>query len=68
MPKAGHEQPLDQRLRRLAAGAVGHRDALVAELRALGAGGLDDPEDPLLAVATSDGGAHTTSRSRAKRP
>ena len=28
-----HEQALDQRLRRLAAGAVGHRDALVAELR-----------------------------------
>ena len=30
-----HEQALDQRLRRLAAGAVGHRDALVAELRPL---------------------------------
>ena len=45
-----HEQPLDQALRRLAAGAVGHRDLRIAELRALAARGLDDPEDLLLAL------------------
>ena len=48
--EGGDEQALDQRLRGLAAGAVGHRDVLVLEPRALGARGLDDPEDPLLAV------------------
>ena len=46
----GEQDALDQRGGRLAARAVGHRDALVAELRALGARGLDDLEDPLLAV------------------
>jgi hypothetical protein len=65
--EGGDEQPLDQRLRRLAAGAVGHRDRGVLELRALGADGLDDVED--LALALGDGvGGHTTSRSLAKRP
>ena len=33
-----HEQPLDQRLGRLPAGAVGHRDLRVAELRRAGRG------------------------------
>ena len=61
-----HEQPLDQTLRRLASGAMGHVDLLVAELGALGPRGLDDPEDLLLAIG--DGGHQTTSRSRAKRP
>ena len=37
--------------RGLAARAVRHVHALVAELAALRAGGLDDPEDALLAVA-----------------
>ena len=45
-----HEQPLDQRLRRLAAGAVGERDLLVAEPRPLRARGLDDLEHALLAA------------------
>jgi hypothetical protein len=43
---------LDELRRRLAAGAVGHRDRVVAELRALGPGGLDDPEDRVLASET----------------
>jgi hypothetical protein len=60
----GLEQALDHALRGLAARSVGHVDALVAELAALGAGRLDDPEDALLAP----GHGHTTSRSRAKRP
>ena len=47
----GLEQALDHALRGLAARAVGHVDALVAELAALGAGRLDDPEDALLAVS-----------------
>ena len=66
--EGGREQALDQRLRRLAAGAVRHRDPLVLEPRALGARGLDDPEDPLLAVG--DGAAHLTrppSRARSGR-
>ncbi len=42
------EQALDQRLGRLASGAVGHRDPLVLEPRALRARRLDDLEDPLL--------------------
>ena len=46
----GLEQALDQALGGLAARSVGHVDALVAELAALGAGRLDDPEDALLAV------------------
>ena len=66
--EGGDEQALDQRLRRLAAGAVGHRDVLVLEPRALGARGLDDPEDPLLAIGDGGSATHTTSRSRAKRP
>ena len=68
--EGGDEQALDQALRRLAAGAVGHRDALVAELRALAARGLDDPEDALLAARGRLGARRhqTTSRSRAKRP
>ena len=53
------QQALDQRLGRLAAGAVRHRDPLVAELRLLRARRLDDPEDPLLAGR----GGHTASRS-----
>ena len=57
------EQPLDERLRRLAAGAVGHRDLLVAEAQRLRA----DPLDQLEGACASVGG-HTTSRSRAKRP
>jgi hypothetical protein len=61
----GLEQALDHALGGLAARAVSHVDALVAELPALRAGGLDDPQDALLAV----GHLHqTTSRSRAKRP
>ena len=63
-----HEQALDHALGGLAAGAVGHVDALVAELRALAARRLDDPEDLLLATRVAGRGAHTTSRSRAKRP
>ena len=62
-PEGGREQALDQRLRRLAAGPVGHRDRGVLEARPLGAGGLDDPEDPLL---TADDARHAFSR--ANRP
>ena len=64
----GDEQALDQPLRRLAARAVRHRDVRVAELRLLAAGGLDDPEDLALALGDRVGRAHTSSRSRAKRP
>jgi hypothetical protein len=60
------QQSLDQRLRGLAAGAVRHRDLLVTEAGGLRARGLDDPEDPLLAIG--DGVGHTTSRSRANLP
>ena len=59
------EQPLDHALGRLAAGAVRHVHPLGAELAALRARGLDDLEDALL---LAPGDAHTTSRSRAKRP
>jgi hypothetical protein len=52
------EQALDQRLRRLAAGAVRERDPLVPEARALGSGRLDDPQHALLSVV--GGGAHAT--------
>jgi hypothetical protein len=62
--EGGDEQPLDHRLRRLAAGAVGHRHLRVAELPPLGPRGLDDPENPGLALRD----AHTSVRSRAKRP
>ena len=63
------EQALDQSLSRLAAGPVGHGDPRVAELRALAAGRLDDPEDRLLSLRDSRAVGHqTTSRSRAKRP
>ena len=55
-----HQQPFDQGLGRLAAGAVGHRDPLVAELRALAARGLDDPEDPLLALCEIVAGSAIT--------
>ena len=48
--EGGDEQALDQRLRGLAARSVGHRDVGVLEARALGARGLDDAEDALLAV------------------
>src|SRR5439155_8650107 len=61
------EHALDQALRRLAAGAVRHRDLRVAELRPLAPRDLDDPEDPLLTIGDRRP-AHTTSRSRAKRP
>jgi hypothetical protein len=44
----GREQAFDQRLGRLAAGAVRDRDRGVLEARPLRARGLDDPEDPLL--------------------
>ncbi len=68
----GGEQALDQRLGRLAARAVGHRDPLVTELGPFAAGGADDAQDALLAVGDDRAGArvghHTTSRSRAKRP
>ena len=50
-----HQQPLDQRLRRLAAGAVGQGDLLVSKTRSLGAGGLDDLQDALF----PPGDAHT---------
>jgi hypothetical protein len=65
-----HEQSLDQRLRGLAAGAVGERDLGVAEAGALGARRLDDLEHALLAPAGQlvGGGAHTTSLVRARRP
>ena len=64
-----HEQPLDQALGRLPAGAVGHRDLRVAELGAPAADVLDQAEHVLLAVGHSALIAHhTTSRSRAKRP
>ena len=53
--EGGLEQSFDQRLRRLAAGAVGHRHQLVAEARALAAGGLDDALDPLLAPGVGAG-------------
>ena len=63
------QQPLDQALRRLAAGAVGHRDAGVAELRALGAGRLDDAEDALLSrcLARTCGRHRPLSRARTAR-
>ena len=63
------KQSLDQALRGLAAGPVGHVDPLIAELRALAARRLDDPQDLLLALG-DDGriGHQTTWRSRAKRP
>ena len=48
IPKAGASRPSTRLRVARAAGAVGHRDALVAELRALGPGGLDDPQDALL--------------------
>ena len=69
-PVGRHEQALDQRLSCLAAGAVGHRDPGVAELRRLRADGLDDVQHPLLAIGRIGGARHphTTSRSRAKRP
>jgi hydrogenase expression/formation protein HypD len=70
-PKAcqrGDEQPLDEPLRGLAACPVGHRHVRVAELRPLAAGGLDDPEHRALAVGDGAARAHTSSRSRAKRP
>jgi hypothetical protein len=57
--EGGQQQALDERLAGLAAGAVRHRDVGVLELRLLGAGRLDDPEDPFL----SGGFGHTTSRS-----
>jgi hypothetical protein len=60
-PERRRQQPFDQRLGRLPAGAVGHRDPLVAEPCRLGAGRLDDPEHALLT-------AHTAVRSRASRP
>ena len=64
-----HEQPLDQRLRRLAPGAMGERDPLVPEAGPLGPRGLDDLEHPLLAAAGHRfRRGHTTSRSRANRP
>jgi hypothetical protein len=62
--EGGSEQTLDQRVGRLAARAVRHGDALVAEARALGPGGLDDAQDALLSL----GHAHTTSRSLANLP
>jgi len=75
------DQSLDQGLGGLAPGSVGHGDLGIAELRTLGAGRLDDPEDPRLAIGFSwsrrrRGGIashhwpvhYTTSRSRAKRP
>ncbi len=66
--EGGGEQALDQRLGRLAAGAVGHRHLVVLEPRALGARGLDDLEDALLAVRALLAGALTRppSRSRAR--
>ena len=62
--EGGQQHALDQALRGLAARAVRHGDACVAELRTFRAGGLDDAEDPLLAV----GDRHTTCLSRANRP
>ena len=59
------EQPLDQGQRRLAAGAVRHRQLRVAEARRPGAHALDEVERLLLAGV---GRHHTTARSRATRP
>ena len=62
------QQPLDQRLRRLATGTMRQGDPLVTEARPLGARGLDDLQDPLLAVGDGrrrSSGAHTASRVRA---
>ena len=67
-PNAGTSRPSISVCGRLAAGAVGHRDALVAEPRPLGAGGLDDPEDPLLAIRECAALSRSTPRSRANRP
>src|SRR5438552_3177001 len=62
-PEGRQQEALDQALGRLAPGAMRHRDLSLAAPPRLPAGRLDDPEDPLLAQL-----AHTTSRSRAKRP
>ena len=62
------QQPLDQRLGRLAAGPVRHRDPLVLEPRALRARRLDDLEDSLLAAGGRRLRGHATAsapRSRA---
>ena len=65
LPKAGTKQPLDQGLRRLAAGAVRHRDLRVAEARAAAA---RTRSIRARASCSRVSVAHTTSRSRAKRP
>ena len=51
---AGDEQPLDERLRRLAAGAVRHRDLLVPEARRPRADALDQIRGALLSLAIVD--------------
>ena len=67
--EGGDEQPLDQRLRGLAARAVRERDPRVAKARGLGPRRLDDREHPLLAIAGKRlGGAHTASLGRRMRP
>ena len=69
-PERRHEQALDQRLRRLAAGAVRHRDPLVAELRPAAAGRLDACRGRAARArrAWRRVAHQTTARSRAKRP
>ncbi len=63
--EGGQEEPGDERLRRLAARTVRHRDPVVPEARRLRAHALDQSQRLVLTRADV---AHTTSRSRAKRP
>ncbi len=62
----GREQAFDQRERRLAAGAVGHRDLLVAEPKRFRLDPLDEPEDLLLGAVLDR--HQTAAGSREKRP
>jgi hypothetical protein len=64
-PERGREEAFDERLRRLAAGAVRHRDPLVAEAERTRSDSLDQVEGVLLALLQP---RHTAARSRANRP
>ncbi len=68
--EGGDEDALDQRLGRLATGAVRHRDVRVPQFRSSRSLLGDHVQHALLSLADArtGGHAHTTSRSRAKRP